>query len=269
MPVPDRHGKFTLAAYAGLDPTIGFAMQTRTVKLDFQGREIPFVFPDSGNMVDHLREIMSGRTYPIAMLPPGYRIEVIVDAGANVGASAVWFLNAAPDARVVCFEPTAQNHRCLAANLASFPRAEVYHCGLFSRERTAELFLGRNQCMQNSLVASVEVGGDSETIALKRASTEFDRLGLQRISILKIDTEGCEVPILEDLGERLAMVDQIYVEYHSEEDRRAIDALLADRFSLAFCCAQLVHRGVALYVANDLVDRVPGIAAMRLPRPLQ
>jgi FkbM family methyltransferase len=244
-------------------------MQTRTVKLDFKGREIAFAFPDSGNMMDHLREIMSGRTYPIATLPPGYRIDVIVDAGANVGASALWFLNAAPEARIVCFEPTALNHRCLAANLASFPGAEAHHWGLFSRDRTAELFLGNNQCMQNSLVASVEVGATSETIALRRASSEFDRLGLTHVSILKIDTEGCEVPILEDLGERLAMVDQIYVEYHSEEDRRAIDALLADRFSLAFCCAQLVHRGVALYVANDLVDRVPGIAAMRLPRPLQ
>jgi FkbM family methyltransferase len=244
-------------------------MQTRTVSLDFKGRALPFVFPDSGNMMDHLREIMSGRTYPLAMLPAGYRIEVIVDAGANVGASALWFLNAAPEARVVCFEPTAQNHRCLAANLASFPKAEAHHWGLFSQERTAELFLGKNQCMQNSLVASVEVGGDSETITLKRASSEFDRLGLQRISILKIDTEGCEMPILEDLGNRLALVDQIYVEYHSEEDRRAIDALLADRFSLAFSCAQLVHRGVALYLANDLVEAVPSVAAMRLPRPLQ
>jgi FkbM family methyltransferase len=244
-------------------------MQTRTVQLDFQGRAIPFVFPDGGNMMEHLREIMSGRTYPIAILPARYRVEVIVDAGANVGASALWFLNTAPEARVVCFEPTAQNHRCLAANLASFPRAEAYHWGLFSRERTAELFLGRNQCMQNSLVASVEVGGDSETIALRRASAEFDRLGLGRISILKIDTEGCEVPILEDLGERLTAVDQIYVEYHSEEDRRAIDAILADRFSLAFSCALHVHRGVALYLANDLVAAVPAMVAMRLPRPLQ
>jgi FkbM family methyltransferase len=244
-------------------------MQTRTVQLDFKGRALPFIFPDSGNMLEHLREIMSGRTYPIAMLPPGYRIEVIVDAGANVGASALWFLNTAPDARVVCFEPTAENHRCLAANLSSFPRAETYHWGLFSRERTAELFLGKSQCMQNSLVASVEVGGDSETIELRRASTEFDRLGLKHVSILKIDTEGCEVPIIEDLGDRLAGVDQIYVEYHSEEDRRAIDALLADRFSLAFSCAQFVHRGVALYLANDLVASVPTLAAMRLPRPLQ
>jgi FkbM family methyltransferase len=243
-------------------------MQTRTIQLDFKGRALPFTFPDGGNMMEHLREIMSGRTYPIAMLPAGYRIETIVDAGANVGASALWFLNAAPEARVICFEPTALNHRCLAANLASFPRAEAHHYGLFSRERTAELFLGKTQCMQNSLVASVEVGGDSETIALRRASSEFDRLGLERISILKIDTEGCEVPILEDLGVRLATVDQIYVEYHSEEDRRAIDALLADRFSLAFSCAQLVHRGVALYLANDLVAAVPEVAAMRLPRPL-
>lgn len=45
---------------------------------------------------------------------------------------------------------------------------------------------------------------------------------------MKIDTEGCEVEILESLGPRLAMIDYVLVEYHNEADRRRIDQLLCD-----------------------------------------
>src|SRR5476649_1813666 len=100
-------------------------MQTKSVPLNFKGRQIPFEFPVGGNIMDHIQEILGGKTYPVSLLPQGYRNDVIVDAGANVGASALWFLGAAPDARIVCFEPAAHNYRCLSRNLASFPRAET------------------------------------------------------------------------------------------------------------------------------------------------
>lgn len=184
--------------------------------LDFRGRKLPFRFTDSGNMKQHLQSILSGKDYPSPPLPSDHKISTIVDIGANVGAAALWFLTAAPDARIVCFEPSRVNFECLRHNLETFREAEAYHCGLFSAERTATLHLGANQCMQHSIVASRETGDATETIQLKRASSELDRLGLKEISVLKIDTEGCEVPILEDLGaERLSHIDLIYLEWHS------------------------------------------------------
>jgi FkbM family methyltransferase len=243
-------------------------MSVVTAALAMRGRELSFHFPDSGNMQAHLASILAGKDYPLLPLPSDYACETIVDIGANVGAAALWFLGAAPDARIVCFEPSRENHDCLRHNLASFPRAEAHHCGLYSRAREASLHLGASQCMQHSIVASGETGGASETITLKRASTEFDRLGLERISILKIDTEGCELAILQDLGAaRLAKIDMIYLEWHSDEDRRAIDALLGERFLLAHASAKFPHRGNAAYMAASLAARVPAIAAARIARP--
>jgi hypothetical protein len=54
----------------------------------------------------------------------------------------------------------------------------------------------------------------------------MDELDLRGTKILKIDTEGSEIPILQSIGERVQDIDFILIEYHSEADRRAIDALL-------------------------------------------
>jgi hypothetical protein len=57
---------------------------------------------------------------------------------------------------------------------------------------------------------------------------------------LKIDTEGEEVDILERLGS--FDYDVILLEYHSDANRRKIDALLADFFLVSGEVRHL-HRG--------------------------
>lgn len=241
------------------------AMALANVTVDLNGRKLPFVFPDSGNMREQLQQVFSGKAYPVPTLPSGHRIETIVDIGSNVGAAAIWFLGFAPQARIVCFEPAQQNYECLRHNLASFSAAEAIPCGLYSSERTVALYHGVHQCMEHSMFASSETSTQSETIAIKRASTEFDRLGLERISILKIDTEGCEMPILKDLGEkRLSQVDLLYLEWHSEEDRRAIDRMLEGTFLMVGASAICPHRGNATYMALSLAAKDPRIDALRI-----
>lgn len=242
-------------------------MASVAVPLDFHGRQIEFTYPGGDEISRHLKDVLAGRTYPMPRLPKDYRWSALVDIGANVGASAVWFQSLAPAARLICFEPAAENLRYLAANVAALPKGEVYGWGLFGSERQAVLHHGRNHCLQHSVIPNIETGPKNETILLKRASTEWDRLELTNVSILKIDTEGCEVPILEDLGRRLQTVDMIYVEWHSDEDRRAIDALLADRFLLNFADAKKIHRGVALYVAREVAEAIPWASALRLACP--
>ena len=70
--------------------------------------------------------------------------------------------------------------------------------------------------------------------------------------MLKVDTEGCEVPIFASLLERLGGVKVIYLEYHSEADRRELDAMLSPTHQLFF--GRLVgDSGELLYLAHHLV----------------
>lgn len=227
----------------------------------------PFYAPKGGNIVEQVQEIISGSTYRLPAQPPGYKFDVVVDVGANIGASALWFLTL-PPRRLICLEPAAESFNLLKRNVAGLPNVEVYPWGLFGRDCDVPLYRGRNQTMQNSVIKSVETTEIYETIRLRRASTVLAELGVDRISILKIDTEGCELPILTDIVALLPKVDILYLEYHSEQDRRDIEAMMAKDFILGTAIAKHPHRGVNMYMANHMIAGVPTYQAMALTRPV-
>ena len=72
---------------------------------------------------------------------------------------------------------------------------------------------------------------------------------------LKLDTEGAELAILQRAEDYLDRTDVVYLEYHSDDDRAAIDALLRRRgFLLYSANASTPHRGDMAYVKKRLVD---------------
>ena len=95
----------------------------------------------------------------------------------------------------------------LKKNLAPVEGKSVslYNFAVGNPELT-RLHLGRNNCGEAS----------------------FYDIGDAKAHIVKIDTEGSEVDILERLGS--FDHDVILLEYHSEANRRTIDALLGDFF---------------------------------------
>lgn len=106
-----------------------------------------------------------------------------------------------------------------------------------------------------------------ETICLADAGATLDAFGLGDISILKLDTEGCEVLILESLGARIDRTDLIYVEYHNGDDRRIIDGMRTDRIALLAARADRLHVGTMVYLAGHWLDGVPSLDALRIDRP--
>jgi len=76
---------------------------------------------------------------------------------------------------------------------------------------------------------------------------------------LKLDTEGCEVFIVNKFLLELANVDVdlIYVEYHSEEDRLEIDGMISERFILFYSQANQLHRGTKVFIPKSLISKYP------------
>ncbi len=241
--------------------TLPIYAQIKTLHLQSGGRQIVFDYPDAGNMAALLQKIFAGSEYPILRLPD-YAPSLIVDVGANIGATAVFFALNYPAARLVCYEPSPRNYGFIRRNTSSFPQIETRPVGLAAAAGTARLYLGNFQAMQNSLYRSSETTDQYETVELRAAAAELS--ALPRGTILKLDTEGAEVPILRAIADRLDALDMIYLEYHSEEDRRAIEAILAAEFVLASSHANWPHRGSNHYVARRLIDRFPQLDAMRI-----
>jgi FkbM family methyltransferase len=177
-------------------------------------------------------EILKGRTYPPIEFVDG--VQMIVDVGANVGASAVYFSRLYPRATVHACEPGAAAYALLRENTQDLPNVFTWQIGLHDHDGTGALYAGIDDGVTSSLVPSTFTSDSAETVELRSTRDWLDENNVERVDLLKVDTEGSEIPILRSFGDRLASVKVFYVEAHSDADRRKIDEMVASTHQLAY-----------------------------------
>lgn len=222
------------------------------IDLVIAGRPAQFTFTAAPGLRPFVEAVLRGDDYPI-VFPGVYRPETIVDVGAHAGAATVWFKSHYPDAHVTCFEPCKDSFRHLSANTRGFDGVKLWNRALGEETGEAQLFSGQYSSMQHSMKPNGENTGDFEWISVWSTREAFDALPYERISILKMDTEGLELEILRAIEDRLTSIDVVYLEYHSEADRLAIDRLLEPHFQLYAARADCPHRGTNTYVRNEVL----------------
>jgi FkbM family methyltransferase len=225
---------------------------TRQVNIAWRNGEFPFQCYDNPGSITVSREIFAGNTYK--PVPSVRDVRLVVDIGANIGAAAIFFHTQYPGARIVAIEPSSAAFDLLARNTAQFPAIQTHRTALYDRKARMPLHVGNMDSITNSFGNSVLAGSRSELLELEEARAFFEREGLTRADILKLDTEGCEWPILTSLQPWLGNFRVIYLEYHSENDRQRIDALLAPTHLLYNGQAHHLHRGEFCYVARSALS---------------
>jgi FkbM family methyltransferase len=194
------------------------------MKLTFPSEMKPFV-----------EEVLNGE-YDIGFNMPN---PVIFDIGANVGSFAIWAHNRWPGCKIYCYEPSPTVFEYLKKNLSGFKNIKL-HNEAVGNPKHKKLYKGKYNCGEASFF---QLGGQSEKYeTVKTISPE--KLP-KRCDILKIDTEGCEVEILEGLKPRIYQV--VLLEYHREADRRKIDQILSD-YVLVGSKAVWANRGIVKYI---------------------
>lgn len=212
-----------------------------------RGAAVPFFHYPASQA--HILGIFEGRTYPI--LPDIGPVSTIVDIGANVGAASVMLAEHYPQAVIHAFEPGPATAALLARNAAPFPHIRVYAHGLGREDGQLRLFRSRWDPMSASVLQSAENGDTFDVVEIRQATAALAACGIAAIDLLKIDTEGCELPILTDLAALAGAAKVIYLEFHSERDRLRIDQRLSATHVLAFAAVRHPHRGDVCYVHRD------------------
>ncbi|MDA8138505.1 MAG: FkbM family methyltransferase [Desulfobacteraceae bacterium] len=177
---------------------------------------------------------------------------VVVDIGANVGLFALYMKNLRPDSVIHFFEPAPLNFELLRRNVGGYKDVHLHPVGLSDSTQAAVMMLHSANTGENSIKCSLSDQCGQIEVPIVAARQAFEQLGLTYIDILKIDTEGCEVEILRSLQERLPYVGLVLLEYHSDEDRRAIDALLVG-FNLFCASIATTEGGILKYINRALL----------------
>jgi FkbM family methyltransferase len=136
----------------------------------------------------------------------------ILDAGANIGLSVIYFKRLFPGARIVAFEPDADVFKVLSENVAAFGLNDVtLICkALWNKETTLEFH------REGADAGRVAVRSIDEKQLVQVSATRLDSyIRDERVDLLKVDIEGAETAVLSDCAGLLKNVDRIFVEYHS------------------------------------------------------
>lgn len=184
-------------------------------------------FPFHLRMADiyTLAEILHEEQYFLETPVPAEPI--ILDAGANVGATGVWWVAHHPGATLHCFEPEPANFALLQANLGDRPRVGLHQVALGEEEGTANLHVAEHGAMHT--MADASVGTSEVEVPVWRLDRFLERHDLPRVDILKLDVEGFEMEVLRGFGERLRDVGIIAGEVHEDwVDPAAFYALLQE-----------------------------------------
>jgi len=141
---------------------------------------------------------------------------VIIDCGANIGLSVLYFKHTHPEAVIYAFEPDTKNYNYLAENVKSYgwEKSVFIYKQLVSDTAGFEYFeeLGNagskivSENAQNSNTTKIE------KIRLKDFLTELNC----KIDFLKLDIEGSEFDVIPDLKELYPIIQKMYIEFHSD-----------------------------------------------------
>ncbi|MFL5833432.1 MAG: FkbM family methyltransferase [Solirubrobacterales bacterium] len=157
--------------------------------------------------------------------PADEEAQVVVDIGANIGVSAAYFATRSATrsatTRVYSYEPSPVNLERLQTNVAPFgdrvtviPKAVGPKAGKLKFDAEP---IGRYGRLLDDTVAHSEHAIEVDVVTLDQALAEVLAQEPQ-IDVLKIDTEGAEIPTIAAADiELLARVGVIYLEAAPDE----------------------------------------------------
>lgn len=160
--------------------------------------------------------------------------KLIVDAGANVGFSSIYFLNKYPNARIIAVEPDDDNFKLCQKNLSFYSeRVKLIKSGIWSHQT------GLIVCNDNNNESAIQVkeckSGEKADINAIDIDNLLKNSGFTSIDLLKMDIEGSEAVVFSHKDAQwLTKVKNVAIELHGKEcERQFFKALSTYNYDLS------------------------------------
>jgi FkbM family methyltransferase len=160
--------------------------------------------------VDEVYQFKSGETEP-----------VILDCGANIGMSCIYFKTLFPSSRIRAYEADCRIAGILKSNLErnAMTNIEIVAKAIWIHDKG--VLFG----VQGADGGSIFRPENAMSVASIRLRDEIEKE--ESIDLLKMDIEGAETDVLTDCRDVLHRVKRTFIEYHSwERDMQRLDEIL-------------------------------------------
>jgi FkbM family methyltransferase len=149
-------------------------------------------------------------------LPERFRAKFIVDLGASIGDSAMYFASRYPKARIVAVEMEESNFALLEKNIAGNKQIACIKAAAWYKKTKLKIVNKAENCKWAFRVGEMkrgfETNGPVETVTVMEIMRRFEE---KEIDILKVDIEGAEKELFTaNYSEWLPKTKVIMIELH-------------------------------------------------------
>lgn len=195
---------------------VGKKQETNTIKRfvptekEFLGKKLYIHDIASFNLCNE--ELFQSEMYKFKASRPN---PCIIDCGANLGMSIIYFKQLYPDASIIAFEADDYIFSFLEKNVKSFgyKDVELINKAVWNNDKTL------------SFIVEGGAGGRIEEESSKGKYKKVVCTSLKKyltgrkIDFLKVDIEGAEYEVIKDCENELKNIDYLFIEYHSMPER--------------------------------------------------
>ena len=179
----------------------------------------PFVYHDGPSFTATYKELFESNIYEFS---PSKNARTIIDCGANMGLSVLYFSQNYPNHQIIAFEPDPEIFSILKENVATFnlKNVTIYQKAVWDKVEVLTFF------------ADGKMGGRLKNSYKHAKPIEIETVPLadfinEDVDFLKIDIEGAEGVVLNGFKDILHKVRHIFFEYHNSiKDPQTLHKLL-------------------------------------------
>jgi len=146
----------------------------------------------------------------------------ILDCGANIGLSVLYFKKEFPGSQIIAFEPDPDLYKILLKNIHSFQLENIQAIEAACWTEEGTLGFQKEGAHSGSLT---NFWDESRKIQVR--SVNLGKYLNRTVDLLKMDIEGAEYEVLNGIRQSLRNVKNIVFEYHSsiQSDQKLADIL--------------------------------------------
>lgn len=180
---------------------------------------------------------------------------LIIDGGSNIGIATLFFKKCYPAAKIICFEPDPVSFKLLEKNMVvnNLSNVTLFNAALSDIKGKAQFYgqvdVGDPDTRGNSLLPAWGLQRQTSSVIEVDAVPLSDYIQAP-VDLLKLDIEGAEQKVLQALGDKLALVKEIILEFHEASAIQSSNSLEAT-------IALLVQQNFAVTLLNKSTDCLP------------
>ncbi len=172
----------------------------------------------------------------------------VIDIGANIGAFSLYAAYRPKTKRVLAFEPMDDTYQRLVVNVTASGAGErivCIHSAVSSFCGFVQMISGDNSMLHRSSEVSERASESEHAIPAVSLASVFDLYDIRSCALLKLDCEGAEYEIIENLPPiYYRRIYAIRLEIHQRSDGRTAEKLFRFIESQGFTVEKPLHYNV-------------------------